>query len=89
MKKIKIFMLIPAFLFLGIMISSCGNSGKSKATQMEQQAKEYASSYVCPMHCEGSGSENSGNCPSCGMTYVKNEEHTSDGHTHDHSGHNH
>jgi uncharacterized paraquat-inducible protein A len=47
-----------------------------------KQGKEYTSAYVCPMHCEGSGSEEEGNCPKCGMAYVANEEHSRDGHTH-------
>ena len=53
-----------------------------EAQTSEKQGKEYDSAYVCPMHCEGSGSETEGNCPSCGMAYVANEEHTKDGHTH-------
>mgnify|MGYP006897289467 CR=1 FL=1 len=39
----------------------------------ENQGKEYTSAYVCPMHCEGSGSDEEGNCPKCGMAYVANE----------------
>ncbi|WP_318345314.1 heavy metal-binding domain-containing protein [Flagellimonas baculiformis] len=39
-----------------------------------KQGKEYTSTYVCPMHCEGSGSETEGKCPVCGMTYVLNED---------------
>lgn len=46
------------------------------------QGMEYTSKYVCPMHCEGSGSDEEGKCPVCGMTYVLNEEHMADGHTH-------
>jgi hypothetical protein len=34
---------------------------------------EYTSAYVCPMHCEGSGSSEPGVCPACSMDYVKNE----------------
>ncbi|MBO0330474.1 heavy metal-binding domain-containing protein [[Muricauda] lutisoli] len=48
----------------------------------KMEGKEYASKYVCPMHCEGSGSDEEGKCPVCGMTYVLNEEHMADGHTH-------
>ena len=48
----------------------------------DMQGKEYASAYVCPMHCEGSGSDTKGKCPTCGMTYVLNTEHMKDGHTH-------
>ncbi|MEY8779477.1 heavy metal-binding domain-containing protein [Allomuricauda sp. XS_ASV26] len=40
----------------------------------DKQGKEYTSKYVCPMHCEGSGSEEEGKCPVCGMTYVLNED---------------
>ena len=48
----------------------------------EKQGKEYASAYVCPMHCEGSGSDKEGTCPKCGMNYVLNDEHKKDGHKH-------
>ncbi|MCB0594406.1 MAG: hypothetical protein H6557_23205 [Lewinellaceae bacterium] len=46
------------------------------------EGKEYTSAYVCPMHCEGSGSEEPGNCPVCGMDYVAQAEHVKDGHSH-------
>ena len=68
--------------------SSCG--GSEKTEQREMQGKEYTSAYICPMHCDGSGSDEAGKCPVCGMDYVKNEDHVSDGHQHDsHEGHNH
>ncbi len=35
---------------------------------------EYASLYICPMHCEGSGSDETGKCPVCKMDYVKNKD---------------
>jgi len=71
-------------------VSSCGNKAKSKTDQSEvvdKTTKEYASAYVCPMHCKGSGSDKAGNCPVCKMDYVVNKDHKADGH--DHSGHNH
>ena len=40
----------------------------------DKTGPEYTSDYVCPMHCEGSGSDEPGKCPVCGMEYVKNEE---------------
>ena len=40
----------------------------------KMEGKEYTSKYVCPMHCEGSGSDEEGKCPVCGMTYVLNED---------------
>ena len=42
----------------------------------------YTAAYVCPMHCEGSGSEEPGKCPVCNMDYVAQAEHTKDGHNH-------
>ena len=65
-------------LFLGssIFIACGGNSGT------HGEAKEYSSEYVCPMHCEGSGSDEAGTCPVCGMDYVPHAEHVKDGHQH-------
>jgi hypothetical protein len=40
------------------------------------QGKEYSSAYICPMHCEGSGSDEPGTCPACGMDYVVNDKAT-------------
>lgn len=42
----------------------------------------YTSAYVCPMHCEGSGSDEPGKCPVCGMDYVANPDHAKDQHEH-------
>lgn len=39
----------------------------------DKSGPEYTSDYVCPMHCEGSGSDKPGKCPVCGMAYKKNE----------------
>jgi len=66
-----------------LMFSSCGEEG---GTENAEQGKEYTSAYVCPMHCEGSGSEEVGTCPVCGMDYVANEDHESH---EDHEGHDH
>lgn len=51
-------------------------------TTVHGQGKEYTSAYVCPMHCEGSGSNEPGKCPVCGMEYVAQNDHVKDGHTH-------
>lgn len=48
----------------------------------EGQGKEYTSAYICPMHCEGSGSDQPGKCPVCEMDYVANTEHSHEGHDH-------
>ncbi len=40
----------------------------------DKTGPEYTSAYICPMHCEGSGSAEPGQCPVCGMDYVANTE---------------
>ncbi|NNE28083.1 MAG: hypothetical protein HKN16_00500 [Saprospiraceae bacterium] len=94
-----------AFLFtLTLGLAACGGHSHSHdhdQTNTElSQSKEYASAYICPMHCKGSGSESPGTCPVCGMDYVQNDakdvkkteahDHSHD-HDHggDHSGHSH
>jgi len=47
------------------------------------EGKEYTSAYVCPMHCEGSGSDQPGTCPVCKMKYVENENFRSEKHDHE------
>jgi len=88
MKNIKT---ITAVIFLALTLSmvSCkdkvqeGNKNEGViAEEIAEQGNEYTSTYVCPMHCEDSGSEEEGSCPKCGMTYVVNTEHTADGHKH-------
>jgi hypothetical protein len=79
MKTVKTFL---GVLVLGLMLTtvSCKDAKKEDADAKTEQAqkKEYASAYVCPMHCEGSGSDAEGECPTCGMTYVKNENYKAD-----------
>lgn len=54
----------------------------AEATDTTALGKEYTSTYICPMHCEGSGSEEAGVCPVCGMDYVMNKslEEAEEGH---------
>lgn len=84
MKYLKYTFVLTAFLALAFTFASCGNqTTKASATEgTEQQGKEHTSAYVCPMHCEGSGSTEAGKCPVCGMDYVVNENHSADGHSH-------
>ncbi|PHN06137.1 hypothetical protein CRP01_14080 [Flavilitoribacter nigricans DSM 23189 = NBRC 102662] len=77
---------------MALFVISCGGNASAEgadtdATEMTEAAahgegKEYTSAYVCPMHCEGSGSEEAGKCPVCGMDYVALDTHTGDGHEH-------
>lgn len=71
MKNLKMLFLSLTFLASGLTFSACGGNNKAA----DQQGKEYTSAYVCPMHCEGSGSDEAGKCPVCEMDYVKNEDH--------------
>ena len=52
-------------------VSADGSDGS------DESGPEYASAYICPMYCPGSGSVDIGNCPVCGMDYVANEKHPS------------
>ena len=76
-------------LALGIMVAlgSCkGHSHEhedSAKETVDKSSQEYASAYVCPMHCKGSGSAEAGKCPVCGMDYVANTEHNADAHDHE------
>ena len=77
---------------MSIAFSSCGH--KHSHNSADEQGKEYTSKYICPMHCEGSGSEEPGECPVCGMDYVLNEDHNAEehdhgDHSHDHGDHSH
>lgn len=76
LSKIKISLL--SVFVAGLFLVSCGgNSNEAKsASETTEQGKEYTSAYICPMHCEGSGSEEPGKCPVCGMAYVSKDQHS-------------
>lgn len=91
MKNLKIIFLSLSLLSAGFVVSTF-----TSCSSDEKQGKEYTSAYICPMHCEGSGSDAAGQCPVCGMDYVKKEDHKAaekneEGeHNHgDHEGHDH
>lgn len=90
MKSLKILMVCFAFIAMGSIITSCGGSSEKKAAteEVDMSGPEYTSAYICPMHCEGSGSAEPGKCPVCGMDYVMNENMEGSDHD-DHEGHNH
>jgi hypothetical protein len=79
----KLLFAIPLFV---LFLMSCGSE---KSESNDKDGKEYTSAYVCPMHCDGSGSDKAGKCPTCKMDYVANKENKDDGHNHDHDGHDH
>ena len=77
---------ILGILVVGLMLTtaSCKDAKKEDVTTKTAKAEKtaYTAAYVCPMHCEDSGSDKKGNCPTCGMKYVKNEDHNKNGHKH-------
>lgn len=70
-------------IFICLILSIAFISCKDKQPKGE---KEFTSAYVCPMHCKGSGSDAPGDCPVCGMPYVKNDGKDA---PHQHEGHDH
>jgi len=80
--------LVAMVVLVSVSIVSCKDNKTETKTETEtetneKQGKEYTSAYVCPMHCEGSGSDTEGTCGTCGMTLVKNEDHKANGHKHE------
>ncbi|MTB50025.1 heavy metal-binding domain-containing protein [Lewinella sp. W8] len=84
---------IACLFLLSFAIVSCSDAPAAETDTTETttetttaaphgKGKEYTSAYVCPMHCEGSGSDTAGECPVCGMAYVDQEEHVKNGHSH-------
>ena len=50
------------------------HEGGEESSSIDKEGKEYTSAYICPMYCEGSGSDKAGTCPKCKMAYVENAE---------------
>jgi hypothetical protein len=87
-------------LFIGLSLSACGGGhshgkaegntqGSENTNTLDKSGPEYTSAYICPMHCPGSGSEQPGTCPVCGMDYVakadEDHDHSHGPGDHDHS----
>ena len=88
MKRNKLQFSLVIILFLMVFCLACGggqsndHSGHEHTEEVHGEGKEFTSDYICPMHCSGSGSDEAGKCPVCGMDYVAQAEHTKDGHKH-------
>jgi hypothetical protein len=91
MKSLKSIGLLTLLFSLTLFIYACGGNSTDHGDQNHDathteahhgEGKEYTSTYVCPMHCEGSGSGTEGSCPVCGMAYVAQADHVKDGHKH-------
>ncbi len=85
-------MLVLSFTFA---FTACGDAASASETTTEAattteavtetphgEGKEFTSAYVCPMHCADSGSDQEGECPTCGMAYIAQADHTENGHKH-------
>jgi uncharacterized paraquat-inducible protein A len=83
MYTIKTVLALTVVSFMLTTVACKGGARTTSETPAEQvEMDKYTSAYVCPMHCEGSGSSKEGSCPKCGMDYVKNEDHNANGHKH-------
>jgi len=65
---------ILLFSFAAVALPSCTDQPKKDVSQTEMVDKEHNSKYICPMYCEGSGSQKPGDCPVCHMHYVENKD---------------
>ena len=77
----KLFGISIVLILMVLITNACGSNGskmkdsaKSTIATGIKKGKEYTSKYVCPDHCEGSGSDKPGKCPVCGMDYVENKQ---------------
>lgn len=77
--KLDYMLMIGLVLCLGL--SACGdkttesaNPPAPGATMMQKLGPEFTAAYICPMYCEGSGSDKPGKCPVCGMDYRENKD---------------
>lgn len=79
MKTISKFFVLSAFM-LALTVVACNPGNNNSDDTKDKTGKEYTSKYVCPMHCEGSGSNEPGICSVCGMDYVENKNYKEEGH---------
>lgn len=69
--------LILIFVFIQLAFINCKHKVETQEKpvmeKVDTSGPEYSSMYICPMHCEGSGSDKPGICPVCEMDYELNE----------------
>jgi len=73
------------FIIIGLLAGSlalpgCSDTGKAAQTETTAEGAATTDStqllaYVCPMRCEGSGSNQPGKCKVCDMDLIKNPDH--------------
>ncbi|MBK8954943.1 MAG: hypothetical protein IPM34_05220 [Saprospiraceae bacterium] len=91
-QKISILFFLMAIAAVSALFMQCKPKAEepapAKMEKVDTSGPEYTSKYICPMFCKGSGSDQPGVCPVCGMDYVLNEnldEPDEQEHNHDHS----
>lgn len=52
------------------LVSQVDNSSKQSKTIEEDD--DFVAKYICPNHCNGSGSNDKGTCKICGMDLIEN-----------------
>ena len=73
---------IFTILSLALLATACGPTNKQESSAnnpngvgtMQKLGPEFTSAYICPMHCEGSGSDKPGKCLVCDMDYRPNPD---------------
>lgn len=81
MKKASV---VLSVIFMSILPYACKQKPEAKESErpvmkkQEISGPEFTSKYICPMHCEGSGSNHPGKCPVCHMDYEINESFKTD-----------
>jgi len=76
----KYLFLIIGLLASGLALPGCSDTGKAAQTETTTESAAATDStqllaYVCPMRCEGSGSNQPGKCKVCDMDLIKNPDH--------------
>jgi hypothetical protein len=74
--------ILPSCLILVCTLFLACSTSDSSSPKFETLGKEYLSTYICPLNCEGSGSDEDGRCPTCRTPYIKSDLH---GHAEDFS----
>ncbi len=74
----KLTRFLPVMLVASVLFIACGG-GKNKEAAADANTEQLAvidtvHAYICPMHCEESGSMEPGVCKVCGMDLVKNPD---------------
>ena len=92
MKFIKSKILLFSLLFCSFaLFEGCSGDNSGQDAVADENANLTAeAAYVCPMRCEGSGSNEPGKCSVCGMDLVKAVKHNHEEHeSHDNGDHAH